>query len=129
MKNRILLLLCFVLLISLPNSINAGTFTVPEWVQKSCVFLMKGEKPAGTGFLVWLEDQEFTFCYLVTAKHVIQKVLSNSNAPLSVRFNLKQKGKAKIITFPTFNFNGLRWLQHDNPAVDLAALPLAVFAM
>jgi len=128
MKKRILLLLCLVLLISLPSSINAGIFTVPEWVQKSCVFLMKGEEPTGTGFLLWLKDQDITFCYLVTAKHVIQKVLSNSNAPLSVRFNLKEKGKAEVIAFPTFNFNGLRWLQHNNPAVDLAALPLSIFS-
>ena len=88
---------------------------------------MHGDKAFGTGFLVWLHDQKTTFCYLVTAKHVVKPILNSPNAPLSVRFNLKKEGKAEIIKFPAIMFNGLRWLQHKNPAVDLAVIPLAIF--
>ncbi len=126
MRSRPLALLAVVLL-AFSIQAYASDFTVPDWVQKSCVFIMNGEKAQGTGFLVWLKDRDITFCYLVTAKHVIKPILSNPNAPLSLRFNLKEEGKAEIITFPTFVFNGARWLQHNNQAVDLAVVPLAIF--
>jgi len=110
------------------TSVQAGIFTIPDWLQKSCVFIMKDSNEAmGTGFLVWLKDQEFKFCYLVTAKHVIVPVLSDPNVLLLLRFNLKEKGKARIITFPTYTFSGLRWLQHKNPSIDIAAIPLTIF--
>lgn len=126
MKSRYLSLLVAVLLSFLTQA-YASDFTVPDWVQKSCVFIMNGEKPQGTGFLIWLKDNKSTFCYLVTAKHVIEPILSKSNTPLSLRFNLKEEGKAEIITFPTFAFNGVRWLQCNNQAVDLAVVPLVIF--
>lgn len=126
MKSRYLSLLVLVLLPFLTQA-HASDFTVPDWVQKSCVFIMDGENAKGTGFLIWLEDYESTFCYLITAKHVIEPILSKSNTPLSLRFNLKEEGKAEIITFPTFTFNGIRWLQCNNPAVDIAVVPLMIF--
>jgi len=126
MKSRYLSLLMAVLL---PFSAQAyaSNFTVPDWVQKSCVFIMNGEKAQGTGFLIWLKDYESTFCYLVTAKHVIEPILSKSNTLLSLRFNLKEEDKAEIITFPTFEFDGVRWLQCNNQAVDIAVVPLMIF--
>ncbi len=124
--DRLIILLIFLLIAFSPYS-HADNFTIPDWVQKSCVFIMDGEKAQGTGFLIWLKEQDRTFCYLVTAKHVVQPILNKPNAPLSIRFNLKEKGKAEIITFPTFLFNGMRWIEHSNPAVDLAVLPLTIF--
>jgi hypothetical protein len=88
---------------------------------------MKGKKAAGTGFLVFLKDQDSTYCYLVSAKHVVKPILNNPRVPLSVRFNLKGGEKAEVIKFPTFTFNGKRWLEHTNSAIDLAVLPLTIF--
>jgi len=127
MKIKIYLTLLILLLIGASFRAQAANFTVPDWLKKSCVFIMKGDKAQGTGFLVWVKDQDRTFCYLVTAKHVVQPILENPNTPLSVRFNLKEEGKAEIITFPTVAFNGTRWLQHNNQAVDLAVMPLSLF--
>ncbi len=88
---------------------------------------MDGDHAQGTGFLVWVQDQGITFCYLITARHVVQPILANPKTPLSVRFNLKKEEKAETITFSTFIFDGVRWLQHKNKAVDLAVIPLTVF--
>ncbi len=77
MKRHILLgFVCVALIIS-PLLAFAGTFTIPDWVMKSCVFVMKDDKAEGTGFLIGVKEQDTTFCYFVTAKHVIQPALKN----------------------------------------------------
>ena len=48
MKSRYLSLLVAVLL-PFSTQAYASNFTVPDWVQKSCVFIMNGEKAQGTG--------------------------------------------------------------------------------
>lgn len=121
----VIISICFTCFIT--ANVHAGIFTIPSWVTNSCVFIMQGHEPKGTGFLIFINEYDTTFCYLVLAKHVIQSVLSNSNAPLAVRFNLKGKDTAEIINFKTFEFNGKRWAEHTNSAVDLAVMPLSIF--
>ncbi|MBI4651641.1 hypothetical protein HY745_10230 [Candidatus Desantisbacteria bacterium] len=106
---------------------QAGTFTIPDWLINSCVFIMRGEEVNGTGFLIWIKEYDSNFCYLVTAKHVAQSVLSNTQDPLKIRFNLKEGNNAKIFDFPTFNFKGKRWIEHENPTIDIAVIPLTIF--
>lgn len=122
---RILIILFSVLYLSL--TVYAGTFTVPDWVINSCVFIMKGDSAEGTGFLVWIKEHDTNFCYLISAKHIVEPILKNPNNPLAVRFNLKNSDKAEVITFPTFKFNDKRWLEHQNSAVDIAVIPLTIF--
>ena len=116
-----------VLTIVLCANSNAGTFTIPDWLTNSTVFVMRGEKAQGTGFLMGIKDCNATFCYLVTAKHIVKPLLSGSSNKIAVRFNLKNSDKAKTIEFPTRKFSGKRWLEHTNSAIDLAAIPLSIF--
>jgi hypothetical protein len=103
-----------------------GTFTIPEWVMKSCVFVMKDDKAEGTGFLIGVKEQESTFCYFVTAKHVILPALKDTQS-LHLRLNKKDGNGAEIVEFPMLRFKNKAWLEHENPAVDIAIAPLAIF--
>ena len=87
---------------------------------------MKGDKAMGTGFLIGVEEQGKTFCYFVTAKHVIQPALKNITV-LHLRLNKRDGGGAEIVDFPMISLNNKLWIEHDNPAVDLAIAPLAIF--
>ena len=106
---------------------HAGTFTIPDWLTSSTVFVMKGEQAKGTGLLMAVTDYNATFCYLVTAKHVVKPLLSEQSDKIAVRFNLKNSDKAKTITFPARKFSTKRWIEHVNPAVDIAVIPLPIF--
>jgi hypothetical protein len=64
---------------------------------------------------------------LVSAKHVLEPILSDTTKPLNVRFNKKDGSGAVTVTFQTQYFNGKRWIEHKNPAVDIAAAPLAIW--
>jgi hypothetical protein len=105
---------------------SASIFTVPDWVMKSCVFVMKGDKAEGTGFFIGVREQDKTFCYFVTAKHVMQSALANSTA-LRLRLNKKEEEGAEIVEFSLFPLKGKPWIEHKNPAIDLAVAPLAIF--
>lgn len=111
--------------LAIPLSATAGTFTIPEWVEKSCVFVMNGEKAEGTGFVLGVKDHETTFFYFITAKHVIVPALKNARS-LKLRLNLRDADKAKVVDFPLFNFSGKPWAEHHNPAIDIAVTPLAL---
>lgn len=104
---------------------SAGTFTIPDWLMKSCFFVMKGNDAIGTGFLVGVQDQGRTFYYFVTAKHVILPALTDSNV-LHLRLNKKGGNDADIVDFPLINFDGKPWLEHKKSVVDLAVVPLAI---
>ncbi|WP_054030976.1 hypothetical protein [Desulfatitalea tepidiphila] len=117
----------FVLLFTLCQTTIAGVFTIPEWVRNSCVFVMKNRKPVGTGFLLFMKQDNNYFCYLISAKHVIKPVLENPSTPLSIRFNLKEKIGAEIINFPTYTIKGKRWIEHPNESIDLAVALLNIF--
>lgn len=122
---RLIGYLCIIsLLTAIP--VFGGTFTIPDWVMKSCVFVMKGDKAEGTGFLIGVKEQESTFCYFVTAKHVILPALTGTTI-LHLRLNKRDGSGAEIVKFPMYRFNNKAWLEHDNPAVDLAIAPLAIF--
>lgn len=114
-----------VTIIALPLCSLGGTFTIPEWVEKSCVFVMKGEKAEGTGFVLGVKDQDTTFFYFITAKHVIKPALEDAKS-LKLRLNLKDSDKAEVVDFPLFVFDGKPWAEHTNQAVDLAVTPLAL---
>jgi hypothetical protein len=127
MKKKVLLcLLCFAPVLCPFVALAAGTFTIPDWVMKSCVFVMKDDKAEATGFLIGVKEQKFTFCYFVTAKHVIQPALQNIPI-LRLRLNTKDGGGAEVVEFPMMGFDGKPWIEHSNPAVDLAVAPLAIF--
>lgn len=124
-RKKVLILSVLFLLFSVP--VYAGPVKIPDWLINSCVFIMHGEEANGTGFLIWIKEYNSNFCYLVTAKHVVEPILSNTQAPLKVRFNLKEADNAKTFDFPTFNFEGKRWIEHENPAIDMAVIPLTIF--
>lgn len=77
----------FLAIFALPFCARGGTFTIPEWVEKSCVFVMKGDKAEGTGFILGVKDQDTTFFYFITAKHVIVPALKDAKS-LKLRLNL-----------------------------------------
>ena len=124
-KHRLIGYLCIVYLLS-AFPVFGGTFTIPNWVMKSCVFVMRGDKAEGTGFLIGVKEQERTFCYFVTAKHVILPALKNIPV-LHLRLNKKDGSGAEIVDFSMVSFNEKPWIEHTNPAVDLAIAPLAIF--
>lgn len=126
MKRHILLFSVCVISIISPLMVCAGTFTIPDWVMKSCVFVMKNDKAEGTGFLIGVKEEDTTFCYFVTAKHVIQPSLQNIPV-LHLRLNKKDGSGAEVVDFPMIGFNSKAWIEHSNPAVDLALAPLAIF--
>lgn len=104
---------------------TAGTFTIPDWLMKSCFFVMKGTDAIGTGFLVGVQDQDRTFYYFVTAKHVIVPALTDSKV-LHLRLNKKGGNGADVVDFPLITFEGKPWLEHEKSVVDLAVVPLAI---
>lgn len=104
-----------------------GTFTVPDWVLNSVVFIMDEDKPIGSGFLLGVDQDGTQFIYLVSAKHVIERVLKDSTKPLILRFNRKNKAGAVTLNIPTKFFNNKRWIEHPNTAIDIVALPLPIF--
>ena len=103
-----------------------GTFPIPDWVMKSCVFVMIGDEAEGTGLLIGVKEQEKVFCYFITAKHVILPALKNLPV-LNLRLNKKDGSGAEVVAFPMIAFNNKLWIEHSNPAVDLAVAPLAIF--
>lgn len=123
-KVRYLVAIACVVALTVMNA-TAGMFTVPVWIEKSCVFVMNGDKAEGTGFLLGVSESGKTFFYFVTARHVIQPALSNAKT-LQLRLNKRGEDKAEIVDFPLFYFLGKPWIEHTNPAIDLAVTPLAI---
>jgi hypothetical protein len=105
MKKQIFPFIVWVVSIFCPLFAFAGTFTIPDWVMRSCVFVMKDDKAAGTGFLIGVKVEGGTFCYFVTAKHVIQPALQNISK-LHLRLNKKDGSGAEVVEFNMISFNG-----------------------
>lgn len=127
-------ILVLLILVCVPQSGNALIFTVPDWLTDTCVFIMKNGEAKGTAFLVWVKEkvpdgEPVGFCYLVSAKHVLAPILSDPSQPLSVRFTSQADKKPRVIPFQTYQFKGKRWIEHDNPAIDIAAAPLTIFGI
>ena len=94
---------------------------VSDRVRKCVVFIGKMDHgpfvPYGTGFLVMRETDGWIFRYVVTARHVIQKINSDR---IYIRIN-KKSGEAEILESPLKG-----WLSHPNPGkrktVDVAVI-------
>src|SRR5258708_40047715 len=89
--------------------------------------------PLGTGFFVGYPDRRlgagYNFCYLVTAKHVLQDVDGTFLASVTVRLNLKSPTGDSEVGFirdiPVTDAQGnLLWFHSEDPAEDVVALPL-----
>jgi len=99
---------------------------VPADIKKVVTFLFTDEqspRPIGTGFWVAVpakDEQQGLFCYVVTAKHVI-----NGLESVLLRLNLthpdQPSGFAKI-NLTTGNNTPIL---HSNPAVDIVVIPFA----
>ena len=107
---------------------QASIFTIPEAVEKSCVFIMNNDKAVGSGFLLSLKEDDFSFFYLVTAKHVIKPYLKDATR-VGVRMNVKNENKATNIPIPIPHFEGTGWFTHPNPIIDLAVLPIPLVTL
>lgn len=88
---------------------------------------MDGNQPAGSGFLLGVKEDNATFCYFVTARHVVEPFLFSGRKILNLRFNRKNDKGGEIIPFSTDSYNGKQWLEHKNQAVDLAIVPLSIY--
>jgi len=77
-------------------------------------------KLAGTCFFMTIpiEDTEFGFHYIITAKHVIEGIRQRSiDQKVFIRFNIKDKG----VKLMRASINS--WLYHpEDPTVDVAVL-------
>lgn len=99
---------------------------IPSDIKKVVTFLFTDEqspRPIGTGFWVAVsakDEKEKLFCYVVTAKHVI-----NGLSSVLLRLNLarphQQSGFARI----SLAVGNTTPILHPNPAVDIAAIPFA----
>lgn len=98
---------------------------IPDDVQKCVCFL--GIKPSpdkppkyqGTGFFLGVERPKLNgaFLYLVTAKHVADKLIGNDH--YYIRINTKQ-GQAVDLEVP----GRARWFLHPDNSVDVVLLPI-----
>lgn len=97
---------------------------VPEEVRKCVAFICyranNGIKLVGTCFFVHIpiKNTEFSFGYIITAKHVIEYIKTRSiDQKVYVRFNLKDRG----VKLMGASINS--WLYHpQDPTVDVAVL-------
>jgi hypothetical protein len=69
----------------------------------------------GTGFLVILDEQGVSTCYLITARHVAVRVGLDSEVVLRVN----KKGGGSI----PFTLENVHWSLHPDKNVDVAAMP------
>lgn len=107
---------------SAPKTRSEYVIRVSEDLRRSVVFLGWQKEgptdeapidPCGVGFLVWGEPDKGGGTYLVTAKHVAEKLLP----PFVIRFNRKGGGSGlHYIDAPEH----IRWVPHPDPTVDLA---------
>jgi hypothetical protein len=96
---------------------------IPDEVRKCVVFLMYRDKNqalnfAGTAFFVGIQNEMYSFPYLITAKHVIVKIKQeSSDGNVYIRINDKQGGSKIIGT------ESDRWSEHPtDSSVDVSVL-------
>jgi hypothetical protein len=99
---------------------------IPPTIMKTVVFLAvqrnSGFHVGGTGFLVSepLPDTTIYSHYIITAAHVIQGIKERAiDGKVHLRANLTRGGVGMVPT----NVND--WVIHDDPKIDLAAMPIA----
>ena len=97
---------------------------VPADIKKTVAFLFSSDnppQPLGTGFWVAVpaeSDSEFRWCYIVTARHVIE-----GWREVNVRMNLQSETQASTMRLTKVSLVGRPVLFHSNPAVDIALIP------
>lgn len=63
----------------------------------------------------------------MTARHVVEPILSGENKTLKLRFSREDGEGGKIIPFKTDSYHGKQWIEHKNKNVDLAVITLPLF--
>ncbi len=136
-KKGYISILLFVLFIFLSNVFNnVSAFNIPDEVINSVVFVMqevekdnkKEDIPVGSGFLISVRtDKGSLFSYFVTARHVVDQILSDGRKTLKLRFSRANGEGGEVIPFETDSYNGKQYLEHKNKYVDLAVIPLGLF--
>jgi len=90
-----------------------------DQIKESVVFLgfieNGHERVVGTGFLIQVDN----IFHLVTAKHVVE----NNHENLYVFLNSKQFQNASAKPLKQIYDNGLTWVRHQDPTIDIAVLP------
>jgi len=92
---------------------------VSDKVLKCVVFVgveeSAGFRPLGTGFIIWVQQRQVGFQYIVTAQHVLDSLRN----PISIRVNRKE-GDARYIKPPR------GWYFHPDASrfVDVAVAPI-----
>lgn len=130
----VLLLVLFMFLSNVFNNVSA--FNIPDKVINSVVFVMqevekdnkKEDIPVGSGFLIGVGTEKGSlFSYFVTARHVVDYILSEGRKTLKLRFSRVNDEGGEVIPFETDSYNGKQWLEHKNKYVDLAVIPIGLF--
>lgn len=76
----------------------------------------------GTGFYVTVPGTllpNFRFMYLVTARHIIKDAEANGYSEFYVRMNTRDGSSITVLV-------NNEWYYHENPAVDIAAIPAII---
>lgn len=87
------------------------------------------DSPLGTGFFVWYPDarggEDFGFCYLVTANHVLKDVNGKYLPEVRVRLNLANQEGSRTERLPVAGENGqlLGFGNDEDAGSDIAVLP------
>jgi hypothetical protein len=120
------------LLACLTTALIAYSAPIPLEIKKVVAFIYyqpdnsTNAAPDGTGFLVCVPsevDTNFTFGYLVTARHVLRPSETNWLPGVYVRLNLRD-GTSTNVPLP-IHTNGAKKnvFIHDDPSVDIAVVP------
>lgn len=102
------------------------TAIVPADIKKVITFLFADDReprPIGTGFWVAVpakEDKQKLFCYVATARHVV-----NGMSSVLLRLNLARSDQPSGFVRIDLTTGNTVPLLHPNPAVDIAAIPFA----
>ena len=118
-----------IIIILSPISLVA-TLPIPGQVKEIVVFVYVPNRdgvpiPNGTGFLVGVEDTTrtgFSFVYLVTVKHVIQKLDESFFPTVYIRLNKKGGGTGLIPLQVNTEEKGKNVFFHEDSTVDLAVI-------
>ena len=95
-----------------------------------CVKLAGGElagsyKPIGTAFLVGVDEFTYQFCYVVTAKHVIDQARKHGFEDIYLRLNTKEGGvDYVVITIKAEYWHG--WIGGQGTVIDMVAIHLPI---
>jgi hypothetical protein len=115
---------------------NVSAFNIPDKVINSVVFVMqevekdnkKEDIPVGSGFLIGVGTEKGSlFSYFVTARHVVDYILSEGRKTLKLRFSRVNDEGGEVIPFETDSYNGKQWLEHKNKYVDLVVITIGLF--